>query len=79
MRKAGVQESVIMEITGHSTREIFGRYNSVDTEDKKEAVKRLEVFLSNANQNAYQEAIFKKIGFCNSPTSLKKDGRGEEI
>jgi integrase len=34
MRKAGVPESVIMEITGHSTREMFDRYNTVDHDDK---------------------------------------------
>ncbi len=59
MRKAGVQESVIMEITGHSTREMFDRYNSVDRQDKKEAVRRFESFLTNANQSANQEGIAK--------------------
>jgi integrase len=33
MRKAGVAESVIMAITGHSTREMFDRYNRVDLDD----------------------------------------------
>ena len=33
MRKAGVAESVIMQITGHSTREMFDRYNRIDEED----------------------------------------------
>ena len=32
MRKAGVPESVIMRMTGHSTREMFDRYNRVDEE-----------------------------------------------
>ena len=45
MRKAGVQESVIMEITGHSTREMFDRYNTIDEEDAQKAVNQLEVFL----------------------------------
>ena len=35
MRKAGVHDSVIMEITGHSTMEMFQRYNTVDEEDTK--------------------------------------------
>lgn len=35
MRKAGVPESVIMEITGHSAREMFDRYNRIDSEDAK--------------------------------------------
>lgn len=33
MRKAGVSESVIMKITGHSTREMFDRYNKIDLDD----------------------------------------------
>ena len=38
MRKAGVVESVIMKITGHSTREMFDRYNTVDLGDVRGAV-----------------------------------------
>lgn len=45
MRKAGVSESVIMEITGHSTREMFDRYNTVDEDDTKKAIEKLESFL----------------------------------
>jgi integrase len=45
MRKAGVAESVIMKITGHSTREMFDRYNTVDEDDTRKAVKQLEGFL----------------------------------
>jgi hypothetical protein len=33
MRKAGVAESVIKEITGYSTGEMFDRYNTVDADD----------------------------------------------
>jgi integrase len=42
MRKAGVAESVIMAITGHSTREMFDRYNVVDLDDTRKAVHQLE-------------------------------------
>jgi integrase len=45
MRKAGVPESVIMEITGHSTREMFDRYNTIDGEDTRLAVSQLGNFL----------------------------------
>jgi integrase len=41
MRRAGVPESVIMAITGHSTREMFDRYNTIDDQDKLQAVERL--------------------------------------
>lgn len=51
MRRAGVAESVIMAITGHSTREMFDRYNVIDEQDKVEAVNRLEVFFQNVTQN----------------------------
>jgi integrase len=51
MRKAGVPESVIMEITGHSTREMFDRYNTVDEEDTRNAIDQLEVFFQNVTQN----------------------------
>jgi hypothetical protein len=44
MRKAGVTESVIMEITGHSTREMFDRYNTIDEEDARNAIGQLQAF-----------------------------------
>lgn len=46
MRKAGVTESVIMEITGHATREMFDRYNTIDAGDKKQGVNQLSFFLA---------------------------------
>ncbi len=39
MRKAGVERSVIMKITGHKTMSIFERYNTVDRGDAHEAIK----------------------------------------
>jgi uncharacterized protein (DUF433 family) len=39
-----------MEITGHSTREMFDRYNTVDAEDVKQAVDQLQKFLKNVDQ-----------------------------
>jgi integrase len=45
MRKAGIAESVIMEITGHETREMFDWYNTVDEDDRKIAVQRFESFM----------------------------------
>jgi integrase len=38
MRKSGVPESVIMKITGHSTREMFLRYDTVDATDTRKAI-----------------------------------------
>lgn len=50
MRKAGVAESVIMEITGHSTREMFDRYNTIDHDDRRQAVDQMSTFLTNLDQ-----------------------------
>jgi len=55
MRRAGVPESLIMAITGHSTREMFDRYNVIDKQDTVDAVNRLEVFFQNVNQNVNNE------------------------
>jgi integrase len=56
MRKAGVPESVIMKITGHSTRQMFDRYNTVDTEDARQAVGKLQGYFQSVHQNVHQEA-----------------------
>jgi integrase len=45
MRKAGVPESVIMDITGHSTRAMFDRYNTIDEADREKASLQLNAFL----------------------------------
>lgn len=52
MRKAGVPESVIMKITGHSTRAMFDRYNTVDEDDLRAALNRLKAFSANSDQNS---------------------------
>ena len=57
MRKAGVAESVIMAITGHSTREMFDRYNRVDGDDVATAINQFEGFLQNGPQIGPQAAI----------------------
>ena len=43
-RKAFVAESVIMQIKGHSTGEMFDRYNTVDEDDIKGAVAQMGCF-----------------------------------
>jgi len=49
MRKAGTHDTITMDITGHSTREMFDRYNTVDEQEKIEAVKKMESCLLAAN------------------------------
>jgi integrase len=50
MRRAGVPESVIMKMTGHSTRQMFDRYNTVDMEDARQAVDQLRGYFGNVDQ-----------------------------
>jgi len=54
MRKAGVPESVIMAITGHSTREMFDRYNTIDLEDAQQAVDKMQSYLSSVDYSVDQ-------------------------
>ena len=60
MRKAGVAESVIMAITGHSTREMFDRYNTIDLEDTQQALDRLGDFLESGDQSGDQKSASGK-------------------
>lgn len=56
MRKAGVAESVIMSMTGHSSREMFDRYNRIDETDIHEAVNKMGAFLASVDQSVDQTA-----------------------
>lgn len=61
MRRAGVQESVIKEITGHSRNEISDRYNQVDLKDMRAAIGKLIQYRQDesakVDQNVDQTAI----------------------
>lgn len=59
MRKSGVRESVIMKITGHSTREMSLRYDSVDNEDTRKAVDQMERVLKSIDQSNDRARLFK--------------------
>jgi hypothetical protein len=52
MRRAGTHDTITMDITGHSTREMFDRYNTVDEAEKAEAVKRMVAFLFDQDESA---------------------------
>jgi len=80
MRKAGVPESVIMEITGHSRKGVIARYDQIDIEDKRKAIKiladyrtsLLESSEKNLNQNLNQTPFEKKNEVSQiSPNPLK--------
>ena len=51
MRKAGVDQSVIMKLTGHKTPSMFQRYNTVDLADAKEAYQKLEEMLRQGQEH----------------------------
>ncbi len=46
MRKAGVDQTVIMKLTGHKTFSMFNRYNTVDQDDAIKAMQKLDLLLS---------------------------------
>jgi integrase len=54
-RKAGVAQSVIMKTTGHSTTEMFHRYNTVDNEDTREGINQFEDYIKSVDQTVDQE------------------------
>ena len=57
MRRAGVAESVIMSITGHSTRTMFDRYNTIAVEDAQNAIGQQGPDLGEIDQNVDQEGL----------------------
>ena len=51
MLKAGVDQTVIMKLTGHKTNKMFLRYSHVDREMGEKAMGKLNTFLSKTNKN----------------------------
>jgi len=70
MRKAGVDRSVIMKITGHKTTAMFERYNTVDAEDARTAMARFEGFLQKQTTAILLQALpeAKKEGPAKRPS-----------
>ena len=60
MRKAGVPETVIMAITGHSTREMFDRYDTVDAEDAQRAIGQFGDYLKTLDKTLDKSPKIKK-------------------
>lgn len=51
MRRAGISERIAMAISGHKTREVFDRYDIVDTADLEQAGAKLEKFLEDIKRD----------------------------
>jgi integrase len=45
MKRAGVQDKIAMQISGHKTRSVFDRYNIIDEADIGDAAKKLDEYL----------------------------------
>jgi len=52
MMKAGVDQVVIMKLTGHKTNEMFLRYSHIDQEQSEKAMEKLNGLLSQKNGDA---------------------------
>ena len=62
MQRAGVRNTVIMDMTGHKTLSMFLRYTSVDQRDSKEAVSKLSSYLEKAKTTTSQTTSHAKRG-----------------
>ena len=75
MRRAGVDQSTIMKITGHSEygQDIWFRYNGWDLQDFKIAIEKLEVYFvnQNVNQKNLMEMKVSAEGGTRTPTKLR--------
>lgn len=56
MRRAGVHLSVIMAVMGHEDPGMFFRYDTVDVEDLRQAMTRLEAYRDSVRHSVRQEA-----------------------
>ena len=84
MRRAGVDHTVIMKLTGHKTMAMFNRYNTVDKEDAQAAMRRLDGYLAAQNSLKSSDIVQtdqkspQKEGLSESANPLKSLGAGGE-
>lgn len=70
MRKADVDTSVIMAISGHKTMAMFNRYNRVDLEDGSIAMKKLQAYLAENEEKGKKIDLGLTLGFQNGNAAL---------
>ena len=54
-RRRGVPEPVVMKMSGHRTRAVFDRYNIIEEDDLRQAVKRLEAGVASGSGGSGQD------------------------
>jgi len=70
-RKAGVDRTVIMKLTGHKTLSMFTRYNTVDAADARQALDLMEGYLKNVERGTTANLLqAQKRGQEESPNPL---------
>ncbi len=73
MRKAGVDHSVIMKLTGHKTAAMFHRYNTVDTADARKAYEKFEGLLAQQQEEVTPGKLCSGAEKCShSAPTIKK-------
>ena len=73
MKRAGVQDKVAMEISGHKTRAIFDRYNITDEGDIGNAADKLTDYFKNLLKGTHEQTSQEAKGDIQ-----KKEPRREE-
>ncbi len=58
-RRAGIDRTVIMKLTGHKTLSMFNRYNTVDPTEGKEATLRLMEYLGKKGSKSASKLLQK--------------------
>ena len=72
MRKAGVDQSVSMKLTGPKTAAMFHRDDTVDTADAREADQKFDGFLAREQEEVTPDQLFSGAKKCSPSAPTKK-------